>query len=71
MKITTVKITNKTKMELTCFKNKSESYDDVIQRLILHEKSLKQRIIEGYKNEDLETFAEWEPASKEVDERDD
>ena len=71
MKITTVKITNKTKMQLSCFKRKSESYEDVIQRLILHEKNLKQRLIEGCKNEDMETFEEWEPVSKEVDELND
>jgi len=30
----------------------------------MHEKGLKQRLIEGCKNEDLATFDEWEPASR-------
>ena len=71
MNVTTIKLTNKTKFQLSKLKDKSESYEDVLQRLIIHEKSLKQRLIEGYKNENLNEFEEWESSSKEVDERND
>ena len=70
-KITTIKLKEKTKDSLMQLKEKSESYDTVVSRLIVitKNKSLKQDLIECYsKNSkrDVKLLNEWETASSEV-----
>jgi len=72
MEITTIKLHKSTKSILEEFKNKDESYDIVIRRLIYNLKrmNLKDDLIEAYKNmgkSDLKILKEWESASNELD----
>ena len=69
--ITTVKLKQTTKHDLDKLKADSESYDDVIQKLVnwVGSKDLKKRLIEGYKSlgsDDIDLLEEWEPASREL-----
>lgn len=72
MEITTVKLHKGTKSALDELRNKSESYDDLITKLIYiaKNKDLKKKLIEAYKSigkKDLEILKEWEVASKEIE----
>lgn len=72
MKVTTVKIYQGTKYALDRLRTQSESYDEIIKKLItkLQNKDLKDQLIEAYKTknkQDLKILDEWEPASKEVE----
>lgn len=69
--ITTIKLQKSTKLELERLKNKSESYNTAIKRLISDaiNSNLKADLIEAYKSmgkKDLEMLEEWEQASNEV-----
>ena len=72
MRVTTVKVLKSTKDALNELKNKKESYDEVIRKLVakVREKTLKDELIEGYKRmgkESLEILEEWESASAELE----
>lgn len=69
--ITTIKLRKSTKSELDSLKDKIETYDVAIKRLISSSKNknLKSELIEAYSRmdkKDLELLEEWEPASKEL-----
>ena len=73
MEITTVKLHKSTKSALDEVRQEDESYDDVIQKLLLEIKSkhLKNDLIEAYKQkstEDLRILEEWEAVSVDVEE---
>ena len=70
MSVTTVKIQISTKAVLDEFKEGTESYDDVIQKLAHRQliKDLKRKLVFGYKSlgkKDLDILKEWDPASLE------
>ena len=72
MDITTVKLHKYTKSALDELRHNSESYDELISKLIsmAKNKDLKNKLIKAYKNmgkSDLELLNDWETASKEVD----
>ena len=72
MDTTTVKLHKSTKSILDKFKDKGESYDVVIKRLISNLKkiNLKEELIEAYKSmskNDLKILKEWENTSNEID----
>ncbi|MFQ5621466.1 MAG: hypothetical protein ACE5FT_06505 [Candidatus Nanoarchaeia archaeon] len=69
--VTTVKLQEQTKMALDEYKEDTDSYDVVIQKLLLEvrSKDLRKRLVEGYKDmgsDDLALLEEWDVASKEV-----
>lgn len=71
MEITTVKIHKSTKVVLDTLKNNSETYEDIINRLISERinKNMKKKLIEAYKSmgkKDLVILEEWETASNEL-----
>ncbi len=71
MSITTIKLEQKTKFALDRFKEKTQSYDKTILKLIslVERKNLLQKLEEGYKQmgkEDLQILNEWENASSHV-----
>ncbi len=71
MDITTVKIKKRTKSALNQFREKSESYDNIINKLIskIKSKNLKNELIQGYKEsakDNIKLLEEWENASKEL-----
>ena len=70
--ITTIKLQESTKSELEQLKDKSESYDSAIKRLLssLKNSNLKAELIEAYQSmgkKDLKILEEWEQASSEVE----
>ncbi|HLD02685.1 MAG TPA: hypothetical protein VJC07_03240 [Candidatus Nanoarchaeia archaeon] len=72
MEITTIKLYKSTKSALDSFRQKNESYDEIITKMAadLKKKNLDKELIEGYKNmgkEDLKLLKEWDITSKEVD----
>ncbi len=72
MEVTTVKVHQRTKMDMDSVKREKETYDDLIQRLLEKEKKkkLREALIEGYKSmgkEDLKELEEWEVASPDWD----
>ena len=72
MQITTLKLRKSTKHELDEFRNKNESYDMTIKKIIskIKLKNLKNDLIEGYKSStknNLKILGEWENASTELD----
>jgi len=72
MHITTVKLHESTKSALSQLREKNDSYDDIISRLVSQSrhKVLKNELIEGYKRlgkEDIRVLKEWETASQEVE----
>ena len=72
MEVTTIKLYKTTKAMLDSFKQKNESYDDIITRILSYfkNKNLKKELIEAYSNmgkEDLKILGEWENASGEVE----
>ncbi len=71
MEMTTIKLQKTTKSSLDRLKNKNESYDQLIQKILSEtkKKNLRKRLIEGYKamgKQDLEILREWETASAEI-----
>ncbi len=71
MQITTVKLHQKTKINLDKLKESKDSYDDIVNRLIIQNRRLhlKEELISAYKdinNSDLKLLEEWESASREV-----
>lgn len=72
MEATTIKLYKNTKSVLDSLRQKNESYDEVITKIIseLRNKNLKKELIEAYKSmskEDLKILEDWETTSKEVD----
>ena len=71
MDITTVKLHKDTKQALDAVRQKEETYDEVISRLLdkARRKMMRNQMIEGYKQtkEALTVLEEWEPASSEVE----
>jgi hypothetical protein len=72
MDITTIKLATRTKTELDRFRQGSESYDRIIQKLLAdaQSKELRSKLIEGYQKkakEDLDILKEWESASGEIE----
>lgn len=72
METTTVKLHKSTKSSLDQLRSNSESYDELINKLILQSKNkdLKNKLIESYKKmgkAELELLEEWEYASKELE----
>ena len=68
MGTTTVKIRDETKSSLDEIKVESETYDEVINRIIfaVKKRNLKNELVEGYTavgKDDLDTLEEWESAS--------
>ena len=73
MDTTTVKIHQSTKHSLDEVRGENESYDEVINKLLVEmkKKNLVKELIAAYKSmgtEDLDVLEEWESASKETDE---
>ena len=71
MEITTVKIHKSTKTVLDTLKNNTETYEDLINRLINERtnKKIKKELIEAYKSmgkKDLEILEGWETSSNEL-----
>ena len=69
--ITTIKLRKSTKSELDTLKNKIETYDVAIKRLISSSKNknLKSELVEAYSRmgkDDLELLDDWDSASNEV-----
>ena len=69
--ITTIKLRKSTKAELDTLKNKIETYDVAIKRLISisKNKNLKSELVEAYSRmgkDDLELLDDWDSASNEV-----
>ncbi len=72
MQATTVKVYQNTKSALDGIREEGESYDDVIEKLLVQSRNrnLKAELIKGYKSQssaDLELLQEWEAASQEVE----
>ncbi len=72
-KMTTVKLSVRTKMALNGLKSERETYDQVISKLTAQakEKTLKSSLAEAYKSlgkEELEILEEWEAASTNFEE---
>ncbi len=72
-KITTVKLSVRTKMALNGLKSERETYDQVISKLAAQakEKTLKSDLVEAYKRlgkEELKILEEWEAASTSFEE---
>ncbi len=71
METAIVKLHKETKNVLDKLKQRRESYDHIIRRLLSHEKkkSLKKDLIAAYKSmtpDEFDEFQEWEPASSEA-----
>ena len=71
MDITTIKVRRQTKQELDLFRNRSESYDEIIRKLMteLRRKALTRQLVEAYRKMgkgDLALLEEWEAASREL-----
>ena len=71
MQITTIKLNQRTKINLEKLKERKDSYDDIVNRLILQDRRLhlKEELISAYKslnNSDLKILEEWEYVSSEV-----
>ena len=65
MQATTVKIHPQTKMALDKLKEDSESYDDVIEKLVTakNKKTLREELIREYQSitkDEVKEFNEWE-----------
>ena len=63
--VTTIKIHEDTKQHLDVIKQKRESYDDTIQRILLIEskRKLSEQLIQGYKSmttKEFDEFKEWD-----------
>jgi len=72
MDVTTVKLHKSTKTALDKLRGKKDSYDEVVNRLIVQaqNKNLKEELIQAYQSlgtEDLQLLEEWETASKEIE----
>lgn len=72
-KITTVKLSVRTKMALNGLKSERETYDQVISKLTVQakEKTLKSDLVEAYKSlgkKELKILEEWEAASANFEE---
>lgn len=72
MEATTVKLHRSTKSALDQMRQEDESYDEIIQKLVLEMKGkhLKKELIEAYQKkgkQDLQLLEEWEAASLEVE----
>ena len=70
--VTTIKLRKSTKSALDTIKNKSESYDEAIRKLVSSRKNanLRSELINAYKDmgkNDLEVMHEWEVSSSEVE----
>ena len=72
--LTTIQIHKETKDQLESIKEKNESFEDVIERLIekneLEKRMNKKRMIEGWKEmaeESLRITKEWEPIDNKLD----
>ena len=70
--ITTIKLRKSTKSELDSLKNKVETYDVAIKRLIssTKNKNLKFELIEAYSQmgkKDLELLEDWDQSSNELE----
>jgi uncharacterized protein YjgD (DUF1641 family) len=68
MNVTTVKVHQETKEALDEFKEKSESYDEIINKLIskVKSKNIVKELTEAYKSkakEDRKLAKEWEDSS--------
>jgi len=73
MKITTIKLHETTKIKLDVLREKSETYEDVITKMLeeCQQKQNKKELIEGYKKNkkrDSLVVREWESASRELEE---
>ena len=71
MNLTTIKLHKRTKIALDRLKKKTETYDDIINRIIyrLEQKKLQSDLIEGHKKlgeEQLHLLEEWKNASNEM-----
>ena len=71
MNATTIKLHKRTKSALDELRSENESYESVINKLIMQarNKNLKNELIAAYKQlgkEELDTLKEWEAASQEV-----
>ena len=70
--ITTIKLRKSTKSELDTLKNKIETYDAAIKRLISSSKNknLKSELVEAYSRmgkKDLDLLEEWDQSSNELE----
>jgi len=67
MDVTTIKLRMTTKQKLESFRKEDETYDEAVQRLlaIKRQVELEKKLIEGYKDTDMETFREWETTNSE------
>lgn len=68
MKSTTVKLHHSTKQALDALRTESESYDEVISRLVhdSRHKDLKERLVSAYQSvgeEERKLLKEWDAAS--------
>lgn len=73
MKITTIKLHETTKTKLDVLREKNETYEDVIAKMLAErtQKHQQKELIEGYKQQkrrDAALVAEWETASQELNE---
>ncbi len=71
MEITTVKIHKNTKAILDTLKNDSETYENIINRLISERinRNMRKELIKAYKSmgkKELTILEEWETASNEL-----
>ena len=69
--VTTVKLNKRTKVALEELKSERETYDDVINKLVLQakRKTIAVELAKEYKSlgkEDIELLQEWETASSEI-----
>ena len=71
MEVTTVKIHKNTKAVLDTIKRDSETYEEIIHRLITERmnNNMKRELIEAYKSmgkKDLKILEDWEISSSEL-----
>jgi len=71
MEVTTVKLHKGTKLALDRIKQRSESYDEIILKLLAEKKmkNLKSELVEAYSSmgeQDLKILEDWETASNEL-----
>lgn len=73
MEATTIKLHTKTKRDLDDLRNETESYEQVVERLIstVRRKNLRKELKEGYlamAEVDREIAKEWEAVDAEIEE---
>lgn len=63
--VTTIKVTRETKALLDQMKQHKQTYDELIAELAHNKQhsTLREELIKGYQEEDMEEFYEWENAN--------